>query len=164
MTMSMITVIEWHDITYDMVMLQLLTTTSHSSILSMITVAPIPATTYTFSDVNLWAKTPEIIQPNWASTHTKAGVMDSLVSTLVVQLSAYNIGISQVPIVITNCAPCVIIKYLHTTLTSVPPSYKSDFTSTSFRLGWICNVSWDHVSTLHHRIMWTHYIMGSCKD
>ena len=86
--------------------------TSDSSIFRMQAVVDTPAIMRTKFQKLLFTRTIDIIKPNTSSAFTKSRVRDS--GTIVVaQRSTHNIGIIEIPSIITNCSPFAQVWHLY---------------------------------------------------
>ena len=100
--------------------------TDHSCIFAMITVVYSNTEMGAVSQVCLSPIAGYIVIVDWTTACTKVGFSTCRCGSAVVELPADDIGISDVPTVITHSAPCAIVVHLHTSLIFRGTSHQSD--------------------------------------
>ena len=93
----------------------LLTCTDYACIFVMGTVVCTKSSVGTLSEVNFNATAVHVIIPNGSTTWTKCSLSRCACGHSVVQLAANYSGITDVPLIVTNCAPLAVVVDLHTT-------------------------------------------------
>lgn len=90
----------------------------------MVAVVDAPALIATLAQVRLSPFAVNVIEQDGPRTLSKAGACAHCHSQTTLQLSAHNIGIHHVPVIITHRAPCTIVLNLDTALTTTPAIYQ----------------------------------------
>ena len=97
----------------------------------MVAVVDTPAQTTALAQVCFTSSAVHIIQQDEPCALSEVRAAAHRYSHSATQLLTHHVGIHHVPVVVTHCAPWVIVAHLHPTLTPAPTVHQSYFGETS---------------------------------